>query len=66
MLFDAAVGDVYFVDIGSETGVLRVNDSASDVAVCTRGDAVLVAQGSRILRVGLDGHESSREELQTV
>ena len=46
--------------------MLRVNDSASDVAVCTRGDAVLVAQGSRILRVGLDGHESSREELQTV
>ncbi len=66
VLFDAAVGDVYFVDIGSETGVLRVNDSASDVAVCPRGDAVLVAQGSRILRVGLDGHESSREELQTV
>lgn len=66
VLFDSSAGTVYFVDIASDACVMHVSDSASAVAVAPRGDAVLVAQQSDILRVDLQGQEPSRENVNIV
>lgn len=66
VLFDSSTGDVSLVDIGSNAGVVRVSGSVSAAAISPRGDAVLVAQEGGLLRVGMDGQESSRGDAYEV
>lgn len=61
VLFDPAVGDVCVVDIVTKK-VTVVSSSASAIAVSQEGDAVVVARDGGILRVGLDGLESSTQD----